>query len=145
MDHKKIAIENFKKGFNCAQSVFVAFTDVTGMDEAAAAKLSSSVGGGMGGMKEVCGVLSGAFMVLGMKYGLTEKSSPDEKKEHYARIKSFGDQFTEKYGSLVCRDLEGWSKADGFLKGEQDNEFYRTKPCAPYVEYAAELLDEYLK
>ncbi|MFA0815249.1 MAG: C-GCAxxG-C-C family protein [Anaerofustis sp.] len=145
MDHKQKAIDNFKKGFNCAQSVFVAFTDVTGMDEASAAKLSSSFGGGMGGMKEVCGVLSGAFMVLGIKYGFTEKSSPDEKKEHYARIKSFGDKFTEKYGSLVCRDLEGWSKADGFLKGEQNNEFYQKKPCAVYVEYAAELLDEFLK
>jgi C_GCAxxG_C_C family probable redox protein len=145
MDHKQKTIDNYKNGYTCAQSVLTAFTDVTGLDTETSAKLASSFGGGMGGMKEVCGVLAGAFMVLGMKYGYNETSTPDEKKAHSALIKSFGDQFRDKYGSLLCRDLEATAKTEGFLQGEQNNEFYQKKPCAVYVEYAAELLDEFLK
>ncbi len=63
------AEENFRKGYNCAQAVFLAFQDLYEMDEITAAKLSSSFGGGMGRLREVCGAVSGMFMAAGMLYG----------------------------------------------------------------------------
>ena len=66
MDHREKAAELFVNGSNCAQAVAVAFCDVTGMEPELAAKLSSSFGGGMGRMREVCGAVSGLLMVLGV-------------------------------------------------------------------------------
>lgn len=68
MDHREIAIDNFKKGYNCAQSVVVAYCDVLGMEPDFAAKMASSFGGGMGRMREVCGAVSGMLMVAGLLY-----------------------------------------------------------------------------
>ena len=53
----------FLEGYNCAQAVFLAFGDLTGMDETTAARLVSSFGGGMGRMREVCGAVSGMAFV----------------------------------------------------------------------------------
>ena len=69
MNHSDLAVENFKKGYNCSQSVVVAFCDVTGMTADYAARLSSSFGGGMGRMREVCGAVSGMLMVAGLLFG----------------------------------------------------------------------------
>ena len=84
-------------GCNCAQAVAVAFCDVTGMDPRAAAKLSSSFGGGMGRMREVCGAVSGMLMVLGALYGYDD---PGEKalaqREHYALVQALAGTFRER-------------------------------------------------
>ena len=65
MDHGMKAAELFLGGYNCAQSVAVAFCDVTGLEEKFAARMVSSFGGGMGRIREVCGAVSGMFFVLG--------------------------------------------------------------------------------
>ena len=69
MDHTYQAAELFLAGRNCAQAIAVAFSDVTGLDEGFSARLSSSFGGGMGRMREVCGAVSGMLMVAGILYG----------------------------------------------------------------------------
>ena len=74
--HAGKAMELFLDGYNCAQSVFTAFCDLHGMEEKEALRLSSSFGGGMGRMREVCGALSGIFMAAGLLYGY---DSPDDK------------------------------------------------------------------
>ena len=66
MNHGEKALELFHSGYNCAQAVAVAFCDVTGLDEKLTAKMVSSFGGGMGRLREVCGAVSGMFMVLGI-------------------------------------------------------------------------------
>ena len=66
MNHSELAKKNFESGCNCAQAVLLAFSDVTGLDEATAMKLAASFGGGMGKLREVCGALTGAFMSTGM-------------------------------------------------------------------------------
>ena len=67
--HAEKAVRLFREGMNCAQSVFAAFSDVTGIDEELAVRLSSSFGAGMGRMREVCGACSAMFMVAGILYG----------------------------------------------------------------------------
>ena len=89
MDHSARAAELFCKGYNCAQAVTVAFCDVTGLSEAFSARLASSFGGGMGRMREVCGAVSGMFMVAGLLYGDGAVPSHEAKTAHYARVRSW--------------------------------------------------------
>ena len=84
--HAGKAMELFLDGYNCAQSVFTAFCDLHGMEEKEALRLSSSFGGGMGRMREVCGALSGIFMAAGLLYGYDSPDDKDAKTEHYRRI-----------------------------------------------------------
>lgn len=76
--HSDLARELFKQGYNCSQSVFAAFCDETGLDTETALKIASSFGGGMGRLREVCGAVTGMFMVVGMKYGYTDPSQKCE-------------------------------------------------------------------
>ena len=82
MDHSYKAGELFLTGANCSQAVVLAFDDLTGLDRDTALKISSAFGGGMGRMREVCGAVSGMFMVLGLLYGYTDPENLDIKKEH---------------------------------------------------------------
>ena len=89
--HSDYAKELFKRGYNCSQSVLVAFCDETGLDIEDALKISSSFGGGMGRLREVCGAVSGMFMVVGMKYGYTDPTDKQKKSEHYNIIQSLSN------------------------------------------------------
>ena len=81
MDHGMKAAELFLSGYNCAQAVAVAFCDVTGLDEKFTAKTISAFGGGMGRLREVCGAVSGMFMVLSYLYGYDDPNASAEKKQ----------------------------------------------------------------
>ena len=82
MQHGERAEALFRQGYNCAQAVVCAFEDVTGLDTAAAARLSASFGGGMGRLREVCGTVSGALLVLGMACGYDDPQDMEAKKTH---------------------------------------------------------------
>ena len=69
MTKGEIAKQYFLQGYNCSQSVLLAFCDDLGFDEQTALMLASPFGGGMGRLREVCGTLSGAYMALGLKRG----------------------------------------------------------------------------
>ncbi len=148
MSHKESAIENYKKGCSCAQSVFCAFNDLTGLDSDTAVRLSSPFGGGIAGMQGICGVLTGAIMVLGLMDGFTCESSAEEKKAFYNIVQMFVDEFKDKFGSMDCSYLKV-SAQETVDNAEEDmmdaDGFYKMKPCATYVEYVCDLLDTYLK
>jgi C_GCAxxG_C_C family probable redox protein len=140
-----LAKELFSKGYNCSQSVFAAFCDETGLDMDTALKISSSFGGGMGRLREVCGAVSGMFMVVGMKYGYTDPSDKKAKTEHYKLIQDLAKQFEKENGSIVCRELLGLSvKADIPVPEDRTESYYKKRPCAELVENAARILDEYI-
>lgn len=142
MNHKEKARELFLKGYNCSQAVFAAFSDVTGIDTDTSLKLSSSFGGGMGRMREVCGAVSGAFMVLGILFGYSE-CDDSLKKAHYALIQDTANVFKEKYGTIICRELLADLKPENSSEPTKRTEdFYRTRPCLKFVEYASESVDK---
>ena len=142
MDHKEKARELFLKGYNCAQSVFAAFCDETGLDEETALKLSSSFGAGMGRMREVCGACSGMFMVCGMLYGYADSDNDKLKAEHYALIQKMASQFKERHKTVVCRELLSGLKTDTSPVPEARTEaYYKARPCLKFVETAAEITD----
>ena len=103
-DHSIRAGELFLAGYNCSQSVVVAFCDLTGLSEEFSAKLSSSFGGGMGRMREVCGAVSGMLTVAGLLYGY---GAPDDaaKKAHYTLVQALAGQFRDEHGSIICREI----------------------------------------
>lgn len=148
MNHRQKAMELFNQGYNCAQSVFAAFCDVTGMEFEEALKLSSSFGGGMGRLREVCGAVSAMFMVTGMLYGYTSPTDKDAKAEHYKQIQLLAESFKKKNGSIICRDIlieAGVTDVNtNPIPDDRTKEYYEKRPCAEYVGDAAEILEEYI-
>ena len=145
MDHAKEAERLFLEGYNCAQAVFCAFRDVTGMELDAAARLSSAFGGGRGRLREVCGAVSGARLVLGMLRGYDDPKDPDQKKAHYALVQKFARRFQEKNGTIICRELlENVPITPGGVPEERTPDFYARRPCPRLVDDAAAILDEIL-
>jgi len=146
MNHEEKAKELFKEGYNCAQSVFGAFCDEMNLDMQTALKLSSSFGGGMGRLREVCGAVSGMFMIAGVLYGYDNPKDQKVKAEHYARIQKLANEFTEKNRSIICRDLIGLeNKQDSPVPEERTKEYYAKRPCAKLVEDAAKIIENYIK
>ena len=144
MDHSTKAAELFFSGSNCAQAIAVAFCDVTGMDASVAAKISSSFGGGMGRMREVCGAVSGMLMVAGLLYGYDDPGEKDcHKKAHYKLIQELADQFRSEIGSIICRDILKNPPSDP-TPTPRTEAYYLDRPCARMVVTAARILDDYI-
>lgn len=146
MTRKEQAMANFRDGYNCAQSVVLAFKDKFDMNEEQLTKIASSFGGGMGRLREVCGAVSGMFMIVGATDGYAELKAGDAKAEHYARIQELAHRFEDKNGSIVCRELLGLTlKHDTPTPEARTSEYYKKRPCEELVGIAAEILEEYFK
>ena len=146
MTRREKAMQLFEEGYNCAQSVFLAFEDLHGIDRKTAAKLSSSFGGGMGRLRELCGAVSGMCMTAGVLYGYDDPKASTEKSEHYGRIQELAKAFEEKNGSIVCRELLGLEvKRETPVPEARTAEYYKKRPCKELVGDAAEILEAYIK
>lgn len=144
MDHGELAAQLFLGGCNCAQAVVVAFCDVTGMKPQYAARLSSSFGGGMGRMREVCGAVSGMLLVAGLLYGYGTPGDDESKRAHYKLVQELAGKFREREHSIVCRDILKNPPSDP-NPTPRDAEFYQKRPCARLVALAAQILDDYIR
>ena len=145
MDYREKAEKLFLDGYNCAQSVFCAFSEDLGLDFDTALKLSSSFGGGMGRLREVCGALSSMFMIAGLKYGYTEPANKEVKTEHYARIQKLAEEFKAKNDTIICRELLGLDvKVDSPIPEDRTAEYYQTRPCQKLVGDATEIIAAYI-
>ena len=144
MDRQYYAAKLFVEGYNCAQAVVLAFSDILGLDEKFCAKMSSSFGGGMGRMREVCGAVSGMLMVAGLLYGYDGPEEGEVKKEHYARVQELAGKFREEVGSIVCREILKNPPSDA-NPTPRTEEFYKTRPCAHMVTTAVKVMEEYIR
>ena len=100
-EHSKIAKALFKEGYNCCQAVVLAFSDVTNVDKDLALKSSSSFGGGMGRLREVCGALTGTFVVAGVLFGYTNPKDNIGKAKHYEVIQDLAKGLKRKWLSTL--------------------------------------------
>lgn len=136
----------FSEGYNCAQSVVLAYADLLGMEEATLSRLSCSFGGGVGRLREVCGSVSGMALVAGMLYGYGGPETGKVKAEHYARIQELAKEFEAANGSIVCRELLELSvKHDVSAPAPRTAEYYKKRPCKELVGLSADILDRYLQ
>ena len=143
MERTIYAAELFLKGYNCAQAVAVAFSDVTGIDKALSSRLACSFGGGMGRMREVCGAVSGMLMVAGVLYGYAEPEEGEIKKAHYTLVQELAAKFRAEAGSIICREILKNPPSDP-NPSPRTAEYYRQRPCARMVALAAAILDAYI-
>lgn len=135
------AKELFLKGYNCAQSVSAVFADNYGINQNDILKMSCGFGGGMRNA-EVCGAVSGAVMVIGMKYGNGSMNSPDAKAFCYQKTVEFTNMFRKKNNSIICRELLGVDifKDDGMKKAQDANLFQTT--CIDMITDAVNILEQ---
>ncbi|MBQ3128135.1 MAG: C_GCAxxG_C_C family protein [Clostridia bacterium] len=140
------AVELFKSGFNCSQSVFAAFAGEFGMDEETALKVSAGLGGGVGRAREVCGAVSGAAMLVGFKYGATDGNDAEAKQRCYQVVQQIIAEFKENNPSIVCRELLELNEGAGTdPKPEARTEqYYKKRPCVQLVEDAARAVEKIL-
>lgn len=141
----RAAMEYFLEGYNCTQAVTLAFADLLDMDDKMLLRMSSSFGGGMGRLREVCGTVSGMFLVAGLLYGYDDPKAFEEKAEHYGRIQELAKRFREQQGSIVCRELLGLDgKTDNPVPERRTAEYYKKRPCPQLAGLAAALLEEFI-
>ena len=139
------ARELFLSGYNCAQSVAGAFAPEMGMDELQVIRLSSGFGGGLGGIRVLCGAFSAVGMVMSQVNGYDDAEDMEGKKSLYAAIQRLGAIFTDKYETLNCRELLNKAGIEAkSMPSERTPEYYRTRPCVRYVEACAGILADEL-
>lgn len=166
------AVELFKQGFNCSQSVVAAFSDIYGYTQDDAFLFAASFGGGIGRMRQTCGAACGMFMLTGLDNGSADGSDREAKSHNYAVVQQLAARFEDKCGSLVCAELLGLkekgkrifpakphqsavavpqeSPASSSLElsataEARTEEYYRKRPCVEMVRTAARLYAEYLR
>jgi len=145
MTHADRAEALFTQGYNCAQAVFGAFAEDVHLPIDTMMKLSSSFGGGMGRLREVCGACSGMFMAAGLLYGYAGPEEGAVKANHYALIRSLAAQFEAVHGSIVCREILGRRAEVGGTPEKRTQEYYAARPCVKCVRCAAEILEKYIE
>lgn len=135
------AVDCFNSGFNCAQAVLSAYCEELGLDRESALKLSCAFGGGIGRLGHVCGAVSGACLLIGLKYGQALPNDSAAKEKTYALAQEFSKRFEERNGSVLCRDLLGVD----LLSGDKSLAAERVRSvCPKMVRDAAEIIEELL-
>lgn len=141
------AVDNFESGFNCSQSVFLAYADLLGLELELAKKMTVSFGGGVGRMREVCGTVSAMAMLAGFRYPVLETSDQEARTRNYAMVQKMAELFREKHASIICRNLlppqdaAATSPAPSLRTGA----YYGRRPCGKYVAEAARIAGRMLK
>lgn len=146
MTKGEIAKNYFLEGYNCAQAVALAYKDELNMSEEDISKMTSSFGGGMGRLREVCGAVSGMFLVAGILFGYSDPKDYEGKKSHYELVQHLAEKFKNINGSIVCKELLGLEKKeDSAIPSHRTEEYYKKRPCGDLVSDAANILEEYIK
>ncbi len=139
------ARENHKRGYNCAQSVVLAYSDIFGIDEQILATLSASFGGGLGRMREVCGAVSGmGFVASTLHPGAADPTNKEAKMANYTNARLFAESFREECGSIICRELLGLDANNKKVQVTQLKPTQTKMSCTDRVATAARIVGEYI-
>ena len=138
------ALACFKEGFSCSQAVFSTYSEGLGLDRLTSLKISQAFGGGMAHLGETCGAVTGAFMLIGLKYGRTRAEDLAARERTYDLIRKFVEGFKGLHGSIQCRRLLGLDLGteEGMRLAKEKNLFQTL--CAGYVKNAAEIIEDIL-
>lgn len=142
MDYSKKAEELFNNGYNCSQAIVLAFKDKLNLDEKTLQSLSSSFGGGISRLREVCGCISGMGIVLGLLYGNYDVNDNNAKAKHYQMIQKLALKFKDKYSSYNCANLLNIKEGpSSHIPEIRSKEYYMKRPCGKYIAYMASLIE----
>ena len=142
----KKAKENFTAGYNCAQSVLLAYEDYLkekGLDSKTVIRMASPMGGGISRLHEVCGAVSALCLLIGLTDGY-DNPDDEKKKELYCKVQKLLLEFKEYNGSIVCRELLGLKqKRDEPTPSKRTEEYYAKRPCADLCAISAAIFEKY--
>ena len=145
VDRRKAAEQYFTAGYNCTQSILMTFRDLLPEGSDILLRAGSPLGGGMGRLREVCGSVTGMFLILGALVGYDTPETGERKTELYRQVQELADRFEKRYGSIVCRDLLGLNAGhDSPIPEARTEAYYQKRPCKEIIGTAAEILSEYL-
>lgn len=142
-----IAYNNFLNGYNCSQSVLLAYSDLTGLDEKTATLIASGFGGGIGRTRNVCGTVIGMIMTASLLNGYSKPKDFESKKETYSMVQELMNRFKEQNGSIVCAELLGLKPKENNspIPSHRTPEYYKKRPCPTLCKISTEILENYLK
>lgn len=139
---------NFRRGYNCTQSVVLTFADVYGLSEDLALRVSASFGAGMGRMRMTCGAVSGMFLLAGLENGSVVAGDLVGRGKNYETVRELADKFKAETGSIICAELLGLNlaqmKEEGAMPSARTTEYYRKRPCPKMVGLACRIYAEFL-
>lgn len=140
-----IARQRFREGYNCSQSVLLAFADEFALPPDLALRLAAPFGGGIGRTGDTCGAVTGALMVLGLRHGSTVASDQEAKDRQYQLARDLLAQFKRRHGSTLCRELLGCEimTPEGRQRAHDRGLF--DEICPRLVADAAELVSGFVK
>ena len=144
-ERAKRAQENFHSGYNCAQSVFLAFSDLTNLDKDYAAQLVCGMGAGVSRLREISGAVSSMALIAGLLFGYSDPKASEGKNELYKRVQTLAYKFKAETGSYVCKDLLGLDGPQEPISQPRTAEYYQNRPCERLVGIAAGILEEYIE
>jgi C_GCAxxG_C_C family probable redox protein len=138
------AVACFREGFNCSQAILSTWGGEFNLERETALRAAAAFGAGMGRLGEVCGAVTGALIVIGLKHGQTEPKDKQTKEKNYDLVRDFAGRFRSHNGSLLCRELLGCdlTTAEGMEEARQKKLFTERCPC--FVRDAAEILEDVL-
>jgi C_GCAxxG_C_C family probable redox protein len=141
MDKVKEAVSAFQEGFNCSQAIAGTYGPEYDLSVLDALKVSCGFGGGMR-RGDTCGAVTGALMILGLRYGPKDVTETSAKNDVYSKVTEFRSHFESRCGYINCRDLLGCdiSTEEGMEKAKKNNIFKTV--CPRMVQTAAEILEE---
>jgi C_GCAxxG_C_C family probable redox protein len=136
------ALDLFNNGFSCSQAVVATYCEQYGLDREMALKISSGFGGGMGRLGETCGAVSGALMLIGLKYGKVFKEDNFSKEKTYELVQEFSKRFIARNKCIRCKELLGVD----LITGDKSIVAERVKTiCPKMVQDASEIIEELLE
>lgn len=144
MNKSDEALKSFYTGFTCSAAIFSTFSRQLGLNEEIARKVACGFGAGISRTGNICGAVSGAILVIGLKYGKANAGDDHATEKTRALVREFIRQFTERHGSINCTDLLGCNLDEPGQYLQAKNEGLFTSRCPEYVRDAADILDRIL-
>ena len=145
MSRVELAVSCFGEGFSCSQAVLSTYATQFGLNREIALKIAEAFGGGMGHMGEACGAVTGAFMVIGLRYGRTIAGDRQSQDKTDILVNEFVNRFKSRNTSIVCKELLGCdlSTPEGTNMAKEKNLFATI--CPKFVQDAAEIIEQILE
>ena len=144
MTRAEEARRQFEKGFHCAPALLSTYSEQFGLDKALALRIACGFGAGIGRMGRTCGAVTGALMVIGLKYGQTNLADAESSQRTYTLVKEFTDRFAALHGSIECKELIGYDLSDsGELGLARESGVFKDK-CPSFVYDSACILENVL-
>lgn len=135
----------FSNGFNCAQAVLSTYCNELGLEKEAALRIAGGFGGGMGHIGETCGAVTGAIMLIGLKYGKVKADDNSARERTYALVQEFTRRFIEVNGSVKCKELLGCDiSIPNELKSAREHRLFETI-CPKLVVDSSEIIEVLLE